>query len=181
MSSTLRVGQGYDVHKTVKGRPLVIGGITIPCDFGLLGHSDADVLLHAITDALLGAAALGDIGKHFPDTSEEWKNADSKVILLDALELLRRKGFKPVNVDSTIIAQEPKLAPYMAGITKSLSKLLNLPLDCVNVKAKTNEGLGYLGKSEGLEAQAVVLIEKIPLPEDAASLPPFLLGDLPGK
>lgn len=187
MTSNLRVGQGYDVHQTVKGQPLMIGGVKIPSEFGLLGHSDADVLLHAITDALLGAAGMGDIGTHFPDTDERWKDADSKVILKETLELVKRNGYYPINVDSTVIAQKPKLAPHMPSITKSLSKLLRLPLDCVNVKAKTNEKLGYLGRAEAIEAQAIVLMEKISSPDDQpgdrpnedASLPPFLLGDLP--
>jgi 2-C-methyl-D-erythritol 2,4-cyclodiphosphate synthase len=155
-----RVGQGYDVHALVPGRPLIIGGVTIPYDRGLLGHSDADVLLHAITDALLGAAALGDIGRHFPDTDPDFAGADSRVLLREAVARVAQAGFAIVNVDSTVIAQAPKLAPHIAAIRDNLAHDLALPLDCVNVKAKTNEKLGYLGRGDGIEAQAIVLIKR---------------------
>jgi len=155
-----RVGQGYDVHALVPGRPLIIGGVTIPYDRGLLGHSDADVLLHAITDALLGAAALGDIGRHFPDTDPEFAGANSRVLLREAVARVARAGFTIVNVDSTVIAQAPKLAPHIAAMRENLAHDLALPAESVNVKAKTNEKLGYLGRSEGIEAQAIVLIKR---------------------
>jgi 2-C-methyl-D-erythritol 2,4-cyclodiphosphate synthase len=155
-----RVGQGYDVHALVPGRPLIIGGVTIPYDRGLLGHSDADVLLHAITDALLGAAALGDIGSHFPDTDPDFAGANSRVLLREAVARVAKAGFAIVNVDSTVIAQAPKLAPHIAAMRENLAHDLALPPDCVNVKAKTNEKLGYLGRGEGIEAQAIVLIKR---------------------
>lgn len=155
-----RVGQGYDVHRLVEGRPLILGGVTIPHSLGLDGHSDADVLLHAVTDALFGAAAMGDIGRHFPDTDPRYKGADSALLLSEALSKVWEKGWKPVNVDCTIIAQRPKLAPHMEEINRSLARILELPLDCVNVKAKTNERLGFEGREEGIVAQAVILLEK---------------------
>ena len=155
-----RVGQGYDVHALVPGRPLIIGGVTIPYDRGLLGHSDADVLLHAITDALLGAEALGDIGSHFPDTDPDFAGANSRVLLREAVARVAKAGFAIVNVDSTVIAQAPKLAPHIAAMRENLAHDLALPPDCVNVKAKTNEKLGYLGRGEGIEAQAIVLIKR---------------------
>ncbi len=161
MTSNLRIGQGYDLHQTAKDLPLILGGVEITSDFGLKGHSDADVLLHAITDALLGAAALGDIGRLFPDTDPRYEGADSRILLAEVLNLVRQKGFQVVNVDCTVIAEKPKLARQMDQINQSLSVLLSLPIDCVNVKAKTNEKLGYLGKSKGIAAQAVVLLEKI--------------------
>lgn len=155
-----RVGQGYDVHRLVEGRPLILGGVTIPHSLGLDGHSDADVLLHAVTDALFGAAAMGDIGRHFPDTDPRYKGADSAELLSEALNKVWEKGWKPVNVDCTIIAQRPKLAPHMEAINRSLARILELPPDCVNVKAKTNERLGFEGREEGIVAQAVILLEK---------------------
>ena len=155
-----RVGQGYDVHVLVEDRPLIIGGVTIPYERGLLGHSDADVLLHAITDALLGAAALGDIGGHFPDTDPDFAGANSRVLLREAVARVAKAGFTIVNVDSTVIAQAPKLAAHIAAMRENLAHDLSLPADCVNVKAKTNEKLGYLGRSEGIEAQAIVLIKR---------------------
>lgn len=155
---TIRVGQGYDVHQLVAGRPLILGGVHIPFDKGLLGHSDADALLHAITDAILGAAGMGDIGHHFPDTSSDFKDADSRVLLRAAYESVKAAGWQLVNVDSTIIAQQPKLAPHMAAIKANLSADLGLPLTAINVKGKTNEKLGYLGRQEAIEAQAVVLL-----------------------
>ncbi|WP_251452904.1 2-C-methyl-D-erythritol 2,4-cyclodiphosphate synthase [Parasutterella muris] len=159
MHNEYRIGQGYDVHRLVEGRPLILGGVTIKHDKGLYGHSDADVLLHAVTDALFGAAALGDIGRHFPDTDPKYKGADSALLLSEALELVLKKGWMPVNADCTIIAQKPKLAPYMEQINASLSSILRLPIDCVNVKAKTNELLGFEGREEGIVAQAVILLK----------------------
>jgi 2-C-methyl-D-erythritol 2,4-cyclodiphosphate synthase len=154
----LRIGQGYDVHALVPGRPLIIGGVTVPYERGLLGHSDADVLLHAITDALFGAAALGDIGRHFPDTAKEFAGANSRVLLRECAARIAKAGFKIANVDSTVIAQAPKLAPHIDGMRANIAEDLQLPLDRVNVKAKTNEKLGYLGRGEGIEAQAAVLL-----------------------
>jgi 2-C-methyl-D-erythritol 2,4-cyclodiphosphate synthase len=153
-----RIGQGYDVHALVPGRPLIIGGVTVPFDRGLLGHSDADVLLHAITDALFGAAALGDIGRHFPDTDPRFAGSDSRVLLRECAARLAQAGFAIENVDSTVIAQAPKLAPFIDAMRANIAEDLGLPLTRVNVKAKTNEKLGYLGRSEGIEAQAAVLL-----------------------
>lgn len=158
---TFRIGQGYDVHQLVPNRPLILGGVTIPFDKGLLGHSDADILLHAITDALLGAAALGDIGTHFPDTAAEFKDADSRELLRRAYAAVRQAGWRIVNVDSTIIAQQPKLKPHIPAMRTNLAADLDLPENCVNIKGKTNEQLGYLGRMEGMEAQAVVLLQAI--------------------
>lgn len=155
-----RVGQGYDVHRLVEGRKLILGGIEIPFELGLLGHSDADALLHAITDALLGAAALGDIGRHFPDTDPRYKGADSRVLLRAAVALLAEKGWQPVNVDATLIAQKPKLAPHAAAMVANVAVDLGIDPDSVNIKGKTNEQLGYLGRIEAIEAQAVVLIQR---------------------
>lgn len=156
----IRVGQGYDVHRLVEGRKLILGGVDIPYELGLLGHSDADALLHAITDALLGAAALGDIGRHFPDTDPRYKGADSRVLLRGAVALLKEKGWRPVNVDATIIAQQPKLAPHAAAMVANVAVDLGISPDSVNIKGKTNEKLGYLGRVEAIEAQAVVLIAR---------------------
>lgn len=158
---TFRIGQGYDVHQLVPNRPLILGGVTIPFDKGLLGHSDADILLHAITDALLGAAALGDIGTHFPDTAAEFKDADSRDLLRRAYAAVRQAGWRIVNVDSTIIAQQPKLKPHIPAMRANLAADLDLPENCINIKGKTNEQLGYLGRMEGMEAQAVVLLQAI--------------------
>ena len=157
----IRVGQGYDVHQLVAGRPLILGGVTIDHDKGLLGHSDADALLHAITDALLGAAALGDIGHHFPAPAPEFKGADSRVLLRGAVALLAEKGWRPVNVDATLIAQQPKLAPYAAAMVANVAVDLGISPDSVNIKGKTNERLGYLGREEAIEAQAIVLVERV--------------------
>ncbi|GAB3629865.1 2-C-methyl-D-erythritol 4-phosphate cytidylyltransferase [Pandoraea terrae] len=154
----LRIGQGYDVHALVPGRPLVIGGVTIPFDRGLLGHSDADVLLHAITDAVLGAAALGDIGRHFPDTDARFLGADSVVLLKEAMRRVRAAGFEVVNLDCTVIAQAPKLASHIGAMVAAIAGALGVAAGQVNVKAKTNEKLGYLGRQEGIEAQAAVLL-----------------------
>jgi 2-C-methyl-D-erythritol 2,4-cyclodiphosphate synthase len=145
-----RIGQGYDVHALVPGRPLIIGGVTVPYDKGLLGHSDADVLF--------GAAALGDIGRHFSDTDAKFAGADSRVLLRECAARVARAGFSIGNVDSTVIAQAPKLAPHIEGMRVNIAEDLQLPLDRVNVKAKTNEKLGYLGRAEGIEAQAAVLL-----------------------
>ena len=158
---SIRVGQGYDVHRLVEGRKLILGGVEIPYERGLLGHSDADALLHAITDALLGAAALGDIGRHFPDTDSRYKGADSRVLLRAAVALLKEKGWRPVNVDATIIAQQPKIAPHAAAMVANVAVDLEIGPDFVNIKGKTNERLGYLGECEAIEAQAIVLIERI--------------------
>lgn len=157
---TMRVGQGFDVHALVAGRRLVIGGVDIPFDRGLDGHSDADVLLHAITDALLGAGALGDIGRHFPDTDPRWKGADSRRLLRHAVDLLRGRGFEIVNVDATIIAQAPRLAPHIPAMVANLMADLGLAADCVNVKAKTTERLGFTGRGEGIAAEAVALVAR---------------------
>lgn len=154
----LRVGQGYDVHQLVTGRPLILGGVTLEHHKGLLGHSDADALLHAITDALLGAAALGDIGHLFPDTASEFKDADSRVLLREAYRRVKAQGWQVVNVDSTIIAQQPKLKPHLLAMRENIAADLGLGVDDVNIKGKTNEKLGYLGREEGIEAQAVVLL-----------------------
>lgn len=157
----IRVGQGYDVHQLVENRSLILGGVTIPFDKGLLGHSDADALLHAITDALLGAAALGDIGKLFPDTAAENKDANSRQLLRVAYQAVQQAGWRVVNVDSTIIAQQPKLRPHIDAMRQNIADDLGLDINAVNVKAKTNEKLGYLGRMEGIEAQAIVLLSQI--------------------
>jgi 2-C-methyl-D-erythritol 4-phosphate cytidylyltransferase/2-C-methyl-D-erythritol 2,4-cyclodiphosphate synthase len=161
-SSTVdwRVGEGWDVHALVPGRPLVLGGVTIPYDKGLLGHSDADALLHAITDALLGAAGLGDIGTWFPDTDARFAGADSAVLLQQACDAVRARGWQPVNVDATVIAQAPRLAPHRAAMQANIARCLGLPLDAVNVKAKTAERLGPVGQGLSIEARAVVLVQR---------------------
>lgn len=155
----MRVGQGFDVHALVAGRPLIIGGVTIPHDKGLLGHSDADVLLHAICDALLGAAAMGDIGRHFPDTDPKYKGADSRVLLRAVGERLRAAGARIENIDSTIIAQAPKMAPHIPAMVANIAADLGLDASRVNVKAKTTEALGFTGRGEGIAADAIALIE----------------------
>ena len=157
----MRIGHGYDVHRTDATREMFIGGVKIDCGFGLLGHSDADVLLHAIMDALLGAAALGDIGKHFPDTDPAYKGAASLVLTRHVASLLKEKGYKIVNVDSTVIAQRPKLAPHIQLMRERISYALGISVDDVNVKATTEEKLGFTGSGEGIAAHAVCLIEKI--------------------
>lgn len=156
-----RIGQGYDCHALVEGRKLIIGGITILHTTGLLGHSDADVLLHAITDALFGAAALGDIGRHFPDTAVEFAGADSRVLLREAVKRVAAAGFRIGNVDATIIAQRPKMAPHIAQMVAHVAEDLGVAINQVNIKAKTNEKLGYLGREEGIAAEAVALIYQI--------------------
>jgi 2-C-methyl-D-erythritol 2,4-cyclodiphosphate synthase len=155
---SLRIGEGWDVHALVSGRPLVIGGVHIPHRLGLLGHSDADVLLHAITDALLGAAALGDIGRHFPDSDPAFQGADSSVLLAEAARRIRVAGFEIVNVDSTVIAQAPKLAPHIAAMVAQIAQTLGVATGQVNVKAKTAERLGPVGQELSIEARAVVLL-----------------------
>jgi len=156
----MRIGIGYDVHKLVAGRDLILGGINIPHDKGLLGHSDADVLTHAIMDALLGAAALGDIGTHFPDTSEDYKDADSIELLRVVRKLLKEKCYKIINIDAVIIAQEPKMKPHIPAMRKKLCEVLHLQEDELNIKATTEEGLGFTGAKEGISSQVVVLIDK---------------------
>lgn len=156
-----RIGEGWDVHALVAGRKLILGGVEIPFALGLLGHSDADVLLHAITDALLGAAALGDIGTHFPDTDERFKGADSGALLTEAARRVREKGFEIGNVDSTVIAQAPKLMPHMAAMRAHIALALGVEVDQVNVKAKTAEKMGPVGLGQAMEARAVVLLVKI--------------------
>lgn len=154
----MRVGQGFDVHQLVEGRKLIIGGVDIPFEKGLLGHSDADVLLHAISDALLGAAALGDIGRHFSDSDAKYKNIDSRILLREVLHLVREQGYRVVNVDATIIAQQPKMAPHIPQMIEHIADDLRLEKSAVNVKATTTEHLGYTGRGEGIAAQAVVLL-----------------------
>ena len=155
----MRIGHGYDVHKLVEGRKLILGGVTVPYEKGLLGHSDADVLLHAVSDALLGAAALGDIGKHFPDTDEAFKNADSRVLLRRVIELISQKGYKVGNIDATVIAQAPKLAPYIETMKNNIAEDCGVSADRINVKATTEEHLGFTGRKEGISAHAVCIIE----------------------
>ena len=158
--SEYRTGQGWDVHRLVPGRPLILGGVTIPSDFGLEGHSDADILSHAITDAILGAAALGDIGMHFPDTDPRWKGANSLQFLAHALELAKRAGFTLVNVDSTVILERPKLKDYRDSIREKLADTLGLTLDRVSVKFKTAEKVGSVGEGKSAEAQAMVTLRQ---------------------
>ena len=155
----IRIGQGSDVHVLVAGRKLILGGVEIAHERGLLGHSDADVLLHALIDALLGAAGLGDIGRHFPDTSEAYRGADSRVLLRATQQMLGQNGWKIINVDSTIHAQRPKMAPHIVQMVACIAHDLGVPESCVNVKAKTAEQLGFVGREEGIAAEVVVLIE----------------------
>ena len=155
----MRIGQGYDVHRLCEGRACIIGGVKIPYEKGLLGHSDADVLLHAIADALLGAAALGDIGKHFPDTDAQFKNADSLVLLKRVRALLQEHGYFVVNVDATIIAQMPKMSPHIEQMRENIAEALQTDIGAVSIKATTEEGLGFTGRGEGISAAAVCLID----------------------
>ncbi|WP_428910365.1 2-C-methyl-D-erythritol 2,4-cyclodiphosphate synthase [Niallia sp. Krafla_26] len=155
-----RIGQGFDVHQLAENRPLIIGGITIPYEKGLKGHSDADVLLHTVTDACLGAIGEGDIGRHFPDTDPKFKDADSSVLLQHVWGLVKERGYELVNADCTIIAQKPKMAPYIGQMTERIAELLETTPDCINVKATTTEKLGFPGREEGIAAQAVVLLKK---------------------
>lgn len=161
--STVRIGEGWDTHALVAGRKLVLGGVEIPHSMGLLGHSDADALLHAITDALLGAAALGDIGTHFPDTDAQFKGADSGVLLAEAARRVRAKGYAIGNVDSTVIAQAPKLAPHIAAMRERIAALLLISVEQVNVKAKTAEKMGPVGEGRAMEARAVALLFQAPV------------------
>ena len=154
----MRVGMGYDVHKLTEGRDLILGGVNIPWEKGLLGHSDADVLIHAVMDALLGAAALGDIGKHFPDTDPAYKGISSVKLLLHVTELLKQNGYSIGNIDATIIAQNPKMAPHIAQMRKNMAEAMQIPEDCLNIKATTEEGLGFTGRGEGIAAQAICLL-----------------------
>ena len=156
---SLRVGQGYDVHALVPGRRLIIGGVDIAHHSGLLGHSDADVLLHAITDALLGAAALGDIGRHFSDSDPRWAGADSRLLLRESLAMVRAAGWQVVNVDATVIARAPRIAAHAAAMVANISSDLGVAANCVNIKGKSTESLGFTGRGEGIAAQAVVLLE----------------------
>ena len=160
----MRVGQGFDVHALVAGRPLIIGGVTIPHPTGLLGHSDADVLLHAIIDALLGAAALGDIGRHFADTDPRWKDIDSRVLLRETGAMLAAAGFAIVNVDSTVIAQAPRMAPHIPAMVANVVADLGVGSDQVNVKAKTTERLGFTGRGEGIAAEAIAAVVRQVIP-----------------
>ena len=156
----IRVGQGYDVHRFNEGDHIMLGGVKIAYEQGLEAHSDGDVVLHALCDALLGAAALGDIGKHFPDTDPEFKGADSRVLLRHVYHIVQDKGYQLVNADMTIIAQAPKMAPYIAAMCRNIAGDLNVDVDCINVKATTTEKLGFEGRKEGIAVQAIVLIEK---------------------
>ena len=155
----MRIGQGFDVHALVPGRKLIVGGVEIPFERGLLGHSDADVLLHAITDALLGAAGLGDIGRHFPDSDPRFKDADSRKLLHEAARLVERAGYRVVNVDATVIARAPRMAPHVAAMVANIAADLGVDPGSINIKAKTTESLGFTGRGEGIAAQAVALIE----------------------
>ncbi len=157
----IRIGHGYDVHQLTEGRDLIIGGVNIPHSKGLLGHSDADVLLHAISDSLLGALALGDIGKHFPDTDEQYKGADSLILLACVYELIKHNGYEVGNVDATILAQAPKLAPFIPQMRLNIARALEIELDAVSVKATTEEKLGFTGEEKGIAAHAVCLLTKI--------------------
>jgi 2-C-methyl-D-erythritol 2,4-cyclodiphosphate synthase len=154
----MRIGQGFDVHALVTGRKLIVGGVDIPNEKGLDGHSDADVLLHALCDALLGAAAMGDIGRHFPDTDLRYKNADSRVLLREVSRLVQEAGYRIVNIDATIIAQAPKMAPHIPSMVNNIAADLGLSRGQVNIKATTTEGLGFAGRAEGIAAEAIVLL-----------------------
>ncbi|ENH95879.1 2-C-methyl-D-erythritol 2,4-cyclodiphosphate synthase [Gracilibacillus halophilus YIM-C55.5] len=155
-----RIGQGFDVHQLVEGRPCIIGGVRIPYQYGLFGHSDADVLLHTVADACLGAIAEGDIGKHFPDTDPKYKDADSQVLLQEVWNMVQQRGYQLANIDCTIIAQAPKMAPYISDIRSNVARLLQSNTDQVNVKATTTETLGFTGRKEGIAAQVTVLLTK---------------------
>ena len=154
------MGQGFDAHRLVAGRPLLLGGVHVPCDRGLEGHSDGDCLLHAVCDALLGAAAVGDMGQHFPTSDDRWKGASSLALLDEAVRLVREKGYAVENVDSTVIAELPRLAPHLAAMRESLARHLGLETDAVSIKAKSPDGLGAIGRAEGIAAQATVLLAK---------------------
>jgi len=156
----IRIGQGYDVHRFIDEGEVILGGVTIDYEKGLEAHSDGDVVLHALSDALLGAAALGDIGKHFPDTDPEFKGADSRVLLRHVYGIVQQKGYQLVNADITIIAQAPKMAPHIVAMCKNIAEDLQVEIDCINVKATTTEKLGFEGRKEGIAVQAIVLVEK---------------------
>ena len=156
----MRVGMGYDVHRLVSDRPLILGGVKIDYELGLLGHSDADCLLHAIMDALLGAAAMGDIGKHFPDTDEKYKGADSAVLMKEVGRMLAEAGFRVGNIDATIIAQKPKMAPHIESMRERIAEVLGIDISRINVKATTEEGLGFTGEGLGISCQAIALLEE---------------------
>ena len=156
----MRIGEGYDVHRLTEGRKCIIGGVDIPFEKGLLGHSDADVLLHAVTDALLGAAGEGDIGRRYPDTDLKWKGADSLALLADTAAFLSDKGWKTVNVDATVICQKPKITPHAEQMRQNIAAALGISPDCVNIKGKTEEGLGFTGEGLGIAARAIALLEK---------------------
>jgi 2-C-methyl-D-erythritol 2,4-cyclodiphosphate synthase len=159
----LRIGFGNDIHRLVAGKKLILGGVAIDSEFGAEGHSDADALLHAVTDAVLGALALGDIGTHFSDKDERWKNADSLIFLAEAVRMIKEKGFRVVNIDSTISLEKPKLRPFIEKMRENLARVLEVDVDCVSVKAKTGEKLDAVGESRAVKAEAVVLIEQPPV------------------
>ena len=156
----MRIGLGYDIHKLVENRDLILGGVKIPHNLGLLGHSDADVLVHAIIDSLLGSLALRDIGYHFPDTNEKYKDVNSIELLKETLELINEKGYKIINIDSNIICQKPKLSEYIDLMRKNLAEALNIDIDCISIKAKTNEKMDSMGQEQSISAQAIALISK---------------------
>ena len=178
----MRIGQGYDVHRLVEGRKLILGGVEIPYEKGLLGHSDADVLLHAVMDALLGAAALGDIGQHFPDSDERYKGISSVELLKDVGKILQENGYLIENIDSTVIAQRPKLLPYRPQMAKNIADALGIEPDQVSVKATTEEGLGFTGTGEGISAQAIALLSSVAdyAPEDRVGIISGGCGGCPG-
>ena len=178
----MRIGQGYDVHRLVEGRKLILGGVEIPYEKGLLGHSDADVLLHAVMDALLGAAALGDIGQHFPDSDERYKGISSVELLKDVGKILQENGYLIENIDSTVIAQRPKLLPYRPQMAKNIADALGIEPDQVSVKATTEEGLGFTGSGEGISAQAIALLSSVAdyAPEDRVGVISGGCGGCPG-
>jgi len=157
----MRIGYGFDVHSLKEGRPFILGGIHIPSSFGPDGHSDADVLIHAICDALLGACALGDIGLHFPDNSSEFKNIDSKILLARVVKLLKEKGYSIGNIDATVVLEKPKIMPHIPAMRECLAKIMNIPIDDISIKATTNEKMGYIGREEGVCAHAVALVEEV--------------------
>lgn len=160
MNSNFRIGNGIDVHQFSEGRKLIIGGIEIPFEKGLLGHSDADVLLHSICDALLGALSLGDIGQHFPDTDEKYKNIDSKILLKEVYQLIKNNGYKLINCDNTLLLQKPKISPYIFEMRKIISELLETSIDNISIKATTMEGLGFIGNMEGAASFSTILLTK---------------------
>lgn len=156
----MKIGQGYDSHKLVGGRKLILGGVEIPFEKGLEGHSDADVLCHAITDALIGAMGEGDIGRHYPDTDDRWKNASSIAMLSEVISLMKQKGFELLSIDSTVITEKPKIGPYIEAMKENISKA-GIPITSINIKAKTNEGMGFVGRGEGIIAEAVCLLRAL--------------------